>query len=199
MLKQVLAIVAIGLVVMPDTLAQETPAQKTVVRRGTALKVSTLQPLDSAAARPGDDVPLRLSRPLVVNGVTLLREGELLHGRVTHVQRAGPRCRYGQVHWKIDRISFADKTNARSRLYTDGPWRRPVPDQLPLGRDRNAFQRFVAPVLGAPILGLEFIVVSPRLFLHDDRNDGCGGGQEYLLPTNSLVVVVITKDHHVRF
>src|ERR1051326_276673 len=75
MFKRVLAVISSRLVVTANTLAQEAPAQEVVVRKGTVLKLSTLQPLDSATARPGDEVSLRLSRPLVVNGVTLLREG----------------------------------------------------------------------------------------------------------------------------
>jgi hypothetical protein len=197
--KQVLAIVAIGLVVMPDALAQETPAQKTVVRRGTALKVSTLQPLDSAAARPGDDVPLRLSRPLVVNGVTLLREGELLHGRVTQVQHAGPKCSNGQVRWKVEHIVLANADTVQTRLYTDVPWRHSVPDELPLGRESNFYQRFVSPALKAPIVALGLLVIWPAFILPDGSPPCKEPGKESLLPANSTLIVVITKDHHVRF
>src|ERR1041385_2958444 len=110
MFKQVLAVLTIGLTILCNAQAQKGPEHTVVVSRGTVLKLSTVQPLDSATARPGDDVPLRLSRPLVVNGVTLLREGEVLHGRVTHVRRAGAKCHYGEVGWKIDRVSFGDHT-----------------------------------------------------------------------------------------
>ena len=87
------------------------------MRKGTGLKLALLQPLDSATAKAGDDVPLRLSRPLVVNGVTLLGEGDVLHGKVTRVKRSGPRCRDGEVDWKLDRIPFSDGTTARSNVH----------------------------------------------------------------------------------
>jgi hypothetical protein len=201
MFKQVLAVIGIGLLGSSIALAQTAPAQQVIVPKGKALAVTTLQPLSSTTARPGDDVPLRLSRTLVVNGVTLLHEGEVLHGRVTHVQRAGPKCRYGTVRWKIDRIGFADHSNARARLYTNSPWtmRRPVPDQLPLGSDKTFADRLLISVIAAPIIALALVVESPRLLMHDSRNDGCGSGKEYLLPANSTIAVVITKDHHVRF
>jgi hypothetical protein len=199
MFKRVLAVIGIILPGASVTLAQTAPAQQVIVSRGTALAVTTLQPLSSISARPGDDVPLRLSRPLVVNGVTLLREGELLHGRVTRIQRAGPKCQYGRLRWKVDRIGFADHSSARARLYTNSAWKRPVPGQLPFGRDRNFADRFVVPVIAAPVIALALAVESPRLVMHDERNDGCGAGREYMLPANSMLAVVITKDHHVHF
>jgi hypothetical protein len=200
MFKQVLAVVGIGLLGSSIALAQTASAQQVIVPQGKALAVTTLQPLSSTTARPGDDVPLRLSRPLVVNGVTLLRKGEVLHGRVTYAQRAGPKCRYGTVRWKMDRIGFADHSSARARIYSNLPWtRRPVPDQLPLGSDKTFADRLLVSVIAAPIIALALVVESPRLLMHDSRNDGCGAGKEYLLPANSTIAVVITKDHHVRF
>lgn len=83
MFGQALALLAIGLVVSSDALAQQAQAHRVIVRKGAGLKLALLQPLDSATAKAGDDVPLRLSRPLVVNGVTLLGEGDVLHGKVT--------------------------------------------------------------------------------------------------------------------
>ena len=199
MLSRAVAVIGIGLPFLPVAQAQTAPVQQVVVNRGTALAVTTLQPLDSATARSGDDIPLRLSRPLVVNGVTLLREGEVLHGKVTHVLHAGPKCHYGQVRWKVERVSFADHTTAQTRLYTDAPWQRPVPQQLHLGREQNFAERIAETALGVPIIGLALLVESPRFLLHDERNDGCGDGKEYLLPAGSILAVVITRDHHVRF
>src|SRR5215470_3509915 len=134
MFRKALAIVAIGLVVSSDALAQQTPSQQTVVRKGAGVKMTLLQPLDSRTAKKGDDVPLRLSRPLVVNGVTLLREGEILHGKVTRVKQAGPHCRNGEVKFKLDRVPFADGTTARSKVHfiTPDPDAK-VADQLDTG------------------------------------------------------------------
>ena len=198
MLKQVLAVFGAGMAVAGSLGVAQAPPQL-LIPRGTALAVTTTQPLSSATARTGDDVPLRLSRPLVVNGMTLLREGEVLRGRVTRVRHAGPKCKYGQVRWKIDRIAFADKTTAHARLYIDMPSKRPIPERLFLGPEPNFAERFVLPVLYAPLIGLAIVAVSPTFLIHDSRNDGCGAGKEYLLPAASALAVVITKDHHVRF
>src|SRR5215470_15588005 len=134
MFRQVLVLFAIGLVVSSEAQAQQGPAQQVIVRKGTGLKMALLQPLDSRTAKKGDDVPLRLSRPLVVNGVTLLREGEILHGKVTRVKHAGPRCRNGEVKFKLDRVPFADGTTARSKVHfiTPDPDAK-VADQLDTG------------------------------------------------------------------
>src|SRR6476659_9687056 len=94
MLKQVLAIFGAGMALAGSLCVAQAP-QQLIVPRGTAVVMTTTQPLSSVTARPGDGVPLRLSRPLVVNGVILLREGEVLHGKVTHVERAGPKCQFG--------------------------------------------------------------------------------------------------------
>src|SRR5437588_9123705 len=57
----------------PSQPASASPAAQSVrVRKGTLLKLETLQALDPGTARPGDDVPLRFRRALYVEGVTLI-------------------------------------------------------------------------------------------------------------------------------
>jgi hypothetical protein len=202
MFRQALALFAIGLVVSSDALAQQTPAQRTVVRKGAGLKMAMLQPLDSATAKEGDDVPLRLSRPLVVNGVTLLREGEILHGKVTRVKHAGPRCRNGQVTWKLDSIPFADGSTAKSnvRFTTPEPDAK-VDDQLDTGV--NPFVWFFVVPIAGPFVVAFIVISSPVLFLNHilpGSLNGCSvPGKEFQLPANATVGVAIMKDHHVSY
>jgi hypothetical protein len=202
MRRQVLALLAIGLVVSSDALAQQLPAQQAVVRKGTGLKLALLQPLDSATATAGDDVPLRLSRPLVVNGVTLLREGEVLHGKVTRVKRSGPRCRNGEVKWKLDRIPFSDGTTARSSVHSTTPAPdAEVADQLDTGVNPYVWL-FVVPIAGPFVVALVAIASPVLLFnaLFPDVFTSCTmPGKEFQMPANATVGVVIMKDHHVSY
>lgn len=63
---------------------------KTVnVKRGHTLWLSLLTPLDSGHANFGDDVTLKLVRPLVADGATVLPTEWIVHGKVTKVKRAG--------------------------------------------------------------------------------------------------------------
>jgi hypothetical protein len=204
MFKQVLAVLAIGLVVTSDAPAQEAPTQAVVVPRGTVLKLSTVQPLDSATARPGDDIPLRLSRPLVVNGVTLLREGDVLHGRVTDVKRAGKDGSVGIVGWKLDRIPFADHSAARSTYYFV-PIDQEVPEHAEI-KGLKVSQRIGLGVAGAIFVPPALAMMSPLLLFaplrhaQDKHAEDCNcPGQEFHMPAETRVAVVITRSHHVRF
>jgi hypothetical protein len=202
MFRQVLALFAIGLVVSSEALAQQGPAHQVIVRKGTGLKLALLQPLDSATAKAGDDVPLRLSRPLVVNGVTLLGEGDVLHGKVTRVKRSGARCRSGEVAWELDRIPFSDGTTARSNVrFTTAAPDATVNDVLDTGEINPLvwFANSLAWLVMAP-----FIIISlPFMLLNYAVAAGFHGctmpGKEFQMPANATVGVVILRDHHVSY
>jgi hypothetical protein len=203
MFRKALALVAIGLVVSLDAPAQQTPTQRTIVRKGAGLKMALLQTLDSRTAKEGDDVPLRLSRPLVVNGVTLLREGEILHGKVTRVKHAGPRCRNGEVTFKLNRVPFADGTTARSSvLFTTSEPDAKVADQLDTGELGPFFWLVVIPVT-APFVAALVVIASPVLLINalspGTYNSCTMPGKEYQLPVDATVGVAIMKDHHVSY
>ena len=203
MFRKALAVIAIGLVVSSDVLAQQTPAQRTIVRKGAGLKMALLQPLDSRTTKEGDDVPLRLSRPLVVNGVTLLREGEILHGKVTRVKHAGPRCRNGEVKFKLNRIPFADGTTARSEIrYASADPDAKVADELGAQELGPVFWFVVVPIT-TPFVVAFLVMASPVLLFHalfPDAVEPCTmPGKEYQLPANATVAVAILKDHHVSY
>jgi hypothetical protein len=74
--------------------------------------LSLLTPIDSGHANLGDDVTLKLVRPLNADGATVLPADWLLHGRVTKVKRAGKNCKQGQIVWKLDPL----KTPGGNRL-----------------------------------------------------------------------------------
>ena len=199
MLKRIVALLAVGLMVSADADAQKVSASSQTVRKHTALKFVLLQPLSSATAKVGDDVPLRLARPLVASGATLLPVGEIAYGQVTKVKPA-KKCRDGQLEWEFSRISFADSTTAKTKLlFVSARPDFPVDDSYshrpsagsPDLNTKDALGLFVMTLVVLPFLLLSM------LFEHD-RGD-CSFGGEYFLPANSTVVVVITRDHRVRY
>jgi hypothetical protein len=89
---------------------QEHPAISHTVRlkRGEALVLVLLTPLDSGRTQVGDDVSLKLLLPLTVEGVNVLPDGWPVHGRVSGVTRAGTNCTAGKVVWKPNEITSPD-------------------------------------------------------------------------------------------
>jgi len=200
MFERAIALLTIGLAMSGDVGAQQASVSPQIVRirKHTALKFTLVQPLDSAAAKVGDDVPIRLVRPLVVNGVSLLPAGELAHGRVTKVKRA-KKCQDGQIEWELNHISFADSTTAKSKVLFVTPKRDfPVEDSYSRNPGAGDQDLNTKDALG---LGLMTVVALPYLLISmllERDSGGCAFGTEYFIPTNSTVVVAVTKDHRVR-
>ena len=211
MFKRLIALLACGLTLLPCIAqAQAAPSSKVVVYKGVVLRLTNVQPLDSSTAKVGDQVPLKLARPLVVNGVTVLPEGELVYGRVTRVKQAGKDCRDGVVKWKVDSITFPDSTQARAHIMfaKQGP-DVPVPDVEP-GKDRRLGSGEILDGIGTGMeAAMWFIVLAPFLIIFlpsiladqaSSNAKACGGkmGHEYLLPEHSTVAVAISRDHAVQ-
>lgn len=200
MFERAIAVLTIGLVISANVGAQQASVstQTIRIRKHTALKFALVQPLDSAAAKVGDDVPLRLIRPLVVKGVTLLPAGILAHGRVTKVKRA-KKCGDGQIEWELRRISFADTTTAKTKiLFVRENPDFPVDDSYNRNPEGDADLN-TKDALG---LGLMTVVTLPywliSMLFERDRGD-CAFGTEYFLPADSTIVVVVARDHHARY
>jgi hypothetical protein len=89
--------------------AQEShTGPKTVkLKRGQTLSLSLLTPIDSGSAKVGDEVALKLLRPLVADGATVLPVDRIVLGTVTKVKRAGKNCSEGSVAWKFQPITTA--------------------------------------------------------------------------------------------
>ena len=104
MLKKTFAVIAIALLVGFQAAAQQPLAtgHTVLVCKNTALKFRLLKPLDSATAQVGDIVPLRLSDPLIIGGVTLIPEGQVINGKVTWVHRAIPNTQEGKIKWTLE-------------------------------------------------------------------------------------------------
>jgi hypothetical protein len=118
-----LAIVAAGYMLVASTLAaqQEAPLASVNVPKNTLLQCSLMQPIDPATAKPGDDVPLRLTRPLAVAGVEVLPVGSVVHGKITKVTPSGRRCARGQVKWKLRELPLPDGSRLKTQVWETFP------------------------------------------------------------------------------
>jgi len=206
MIKRLIAILACGLTLVPCfAQAQAAPSGKVKVSKGIILRFANLQPIDSATAKEGDRVPLKLVRSVVIDGVTVLSEGELVYGRVTRVKRAGKNCHDGAVKWKVDSITFPDSTQAKTHIFFVKPGDVPVPDMEPAAHHQSAGD--IANDFAGVLEGVMwFVALAPLLILFlpslldqqvEIKARECGGrmGHEYVMPENSTVAVAISRDY----
>jgi len=185
--------------------AAQQPSSSVRVRKGTLLKLETLQPLDPATVHPGDDVPLLLARPLYVEGAVLLPAGELLHGVVTRVKPAGSKCKWGEVAWKLDRITFADASSVRTAVGFKSPRQN---DHVPMEKPKSSCNP--ADCVG---LGIQDAVLGPIMAVGLAEHgavklvkkpfQGSNACSRYTrdipLPAHSTVALEIMEDHEVRY
>jgi hypothetical protein len=211
MFRKTTALIACGLVLLPCLVqAQAAMPGKAVVYKGVVLRLTNVQPLDSAKAKEGDRVPLKLVRPLVIDGITVVPEGELVYGKVTRVKRAGKDCRNGAVKWKVESITFPDSSHAKAHLvFAKEGQNVEVPNVEP-GKDKRLGAGDILDGVGVGFEGVMwFIVLAPLLIIAlpsildqqaADKAKACGSkmGQEYLLPENSTIAVAISRDHAVQ-
>jgi hypothetical protein len=205
MFKRMIAILACGLTLVPCfAQVQAAPSGKVKVSKGIILRFANLQPIDSVTAREGGQVPLKLVRSVVIDGVTVLSEGELVYGRVTRVKRAGKNCHDGAVKWKVDSITFPDTTQGKTHIFFVKPGDVPVPDM-----ERGESAGDIANDFASILEGLTwFVMLSPLLILLlpavldqwvGSKKRECAGrtGHEYLVPENSTIAVAISRNYAV--
>ena len=176
-----------------ETASGQQQAGVVMVPRGTLLKYSLVTSLDSATAKVGDEVSLRLARPLVVDGITLLQPGAIAKGRVTRVKRPGPKCRRGHVDWNVDNVSFSDSSEARTEKFWENIHFEP-PERYPESeiQHRSGWQW----VVYAPLIALEL----PLIAIATSGEKKCKDpGNEYVLPANATIIVIVLKSHHVHY
>jgi hypothetical protein len=182
---------------------QLSPLPRTVlVEKGTALILATVQPLDPAKIKAGDDVPLRLTRPVIVKGLTLFSAGTVFHGTVTAVKRQGRHCRNGEVKWQLDRITLPDNSTAKTEVKFKSS--RPN-DSLPINRRSSRDQTVLGQVaedaimgpiavVGLAELGIKHVVTSPF------RHGACSAyTRDTPLPANATVGVEIAENSWVNY
>jgi len=213
MLKKFLAILALASTIVSQSLAQAgpppAPPKTLTIPKNTALRFSLTEPLSSETAKMGDDVPLRLKRPLVIDGVTVLAEGEIVHARIARVKHAGPNCHDGQIKLKLDSVAFADSSTVKVKVRMLDPLEDVnVPMSFPpetKGDFKDGLSTFFAFstvfLIYAPIIIPVFLIYEPIWLVHKMFHPtSCRApGQQMLLPANATVGVEILDEHRVRY
>lgn len=105
------SVIASVLIAMVTGTARADRSDTVLIRRGTSMRFETEQPIDSASANRGDDVPLRLIRPLVIDSKVVLPPGFEAHGKVTRRSKVIG-CAAEPAWWKIDRMRMPNGSTA---------------------------------------------------------------------------------------
>lgn len=202
MLKQLLTIFLTALIAVSQAKAQQAGPGADIVKvpYETPLRFATMEPLNSATAKKDDEVPLRLVTALVVNGVTLLPEGTVVHGRVTQVKHPKANCRNAEVEWKLYSIPFADGSYALTQVgFVSPDADAKLPKYMPVEKNLGpAFWIFAFPFILA--VTAPFLILLLPYYVAVSLDHRCPGeGNDYVLPANATVGVVIRKDHLVRY
>jgi hypothetical protein len=100
------------LVITPGMLSAQNaatnPEPKIVkLERGQVLDLSLVTPFDSGHANVGDAISFKLERDLKADQLTVLPKNWVIHGRITHVVRAGKNCKEGRVRWELEPVTTA--------------------------------------------------------------------------------------------
>jgi hypothetical protein len=184
----------------PSEAAYALPPHVMVVEEGVVLKFATVAEISSETAKKGDEVPLQLTRPLIIDGVTLLPIGTQVRGRVSELKKAGPKCRAGLIYFKVDQVRFLDGSVAPTEVYYRNPRPdAPVPEKVDSGAVRHGrldhLDDYAEIVLVVP-----FLVVYLISALFSKNGTPCVGvGSDYVFPAGSTIGVMIGKKHRVRY
>ena len=184
----------------PPEPASNSPSARTVrLRKGTLLKLQTLEALDPSTARAGDQVPLRFQRALSVEGITLIPAGTLVQGTVAKVTPANKHCPAGEIVWHLSSITLPDSTFVRTHvryktssgdLYVPESMNEPVNDRIGRGIETTLALPILAPLF--PIEGIKSLVRKPT--------HGCAAySPNKPMRARSSVAVEVREDHDVRY
>lgn len=107
----------------------DTKPRTVTVKKGRVLELSLVKSLTSRNAKIGDDVVLRLTRPLMADGATVLPAKWLVHGRITDVKRAGKNCKPGLIRWELKTLTMTDGKTVEIQSLPDDVARANLRDQ----------------------------------------------------------------------
>jgi len=151
--------------------------------------------LDSRRAKVGDDFVLKLVRPLLADGATVLPAGWAVHGRITDVKRAARNCQPGSIHWELEPLTMTDGAKIEIRSISEDAAQWSLLNQAQHdaavtsagGKTRDKTTRKTVSSVGfaakgiasAPliILMLPFIVVAEGLSEGRGLPESCPGGK----------------------
>jgi len=174
-----------------------TAATTLWIHRGQVLELSLLTPLDSSQTQVGDEVQLKLVRPLFADGVVVLPAESILKGRVTSVKRARNKCKAGKIAWELGFVRTAAGEQIRAHLVDyDTVFRRGVlVDQIPPESMAKKIGNGVKIGLVSPLFVLVLILSSPVIvgMWYENR---CAGhaGYEKQISAGEPYYAVVSRD-----
>jgi hypothetical protein len=148
--------------------------------------------LNSGRAKVGDVVALRLKKPLLADGVTVLPAGWPVHGRITDVKRASKNCQPGSIHWELEPLTMSDgkkieiqsiaEDGVRSRLLDQVPRNTAGPDAggksgAKTTRKRGSSVGGVIKNTALVIVFVPLIILMFPLYVRAEGEDSCPGGK----------------------
>jgi hypothetical protein len=196
----------------------DTKPRTVTLKRGQALKMKLVKRLDSRRAKVGDDFVLKLVRPLLADGATVLPAGWAVHGRITDVKRAARNCLPGSIHWELEPLTMTDGAKIEIRSISEDAAQWSLLNQAQHdaavtsagGKTRDKTTRKTVSSVGfavkgiawaplwAPliILMLPFIVVAEGLSEGRGLPESCPGGKgrENSIPAGTAFYAEISDD-----
>jgi hypothetical protein len=169
-----------------------TKPRTVTLRQGQVLEMRLVKRLNSGRAKVGDVVVLRLKKPLLADGVTVLPAGWPVRGRITDVKRAAKNCQPGSIHWELEPLTMADGKKieiqsiaedvARSKLLDQAPHNTAGPDTG--GRSVEKTTRKTGSSVGGVIkntaLGIVWVplvILMFPLYVRAEGEASCPGGK----------------------
>ena len=114
-----------------NSLAQDTGKQPRTVtlKQGQIFQMKLAKRLSSGGAQVGDDVVLRLSKPILAEGETVLPKDWTIHARIRNVKRASKNCQAGSINWELEPPAMPDREKIEIRFLDESVARRRLLDQ----------------------------------------------------------------------
>lgn len=181
--------------------------QVVLIQRGKSIQFETEQPINGSTANRGDDVPLRLIRPLVIDGTVVLPAGFEAHGKVVRKSEVIG-CNSLQVQWSIDKMRMPNGSTALvQKLFV--PRSGVIPDRYDKGylrpRGLKRIGRNLAELPADLLITALAIFCLPlpscdvSFFRPKQDASVCAGPTHYAtFPAHSLVPVAFSKRYRYR-
>jgi hypothetical protein len=169
--------------------------QAVLILRGASMQFETQQPINASTANRGGDVPLRLIRPLVIDGTVVLPPGFESHGVVVRKPEAIG-CNWLQVQWSIDKMRMPNGSTALvQKMFV--PPSGVIPDRY----DEHYLRPRGLKRIGRDVAELpaDLFITAVAIFLPQQNAAACAGPRpDMTFPAHSLVPVAFAKNYWYR-
>lgn len=177
-----------------------TKPRTVLLKRGQMLDLSLVRPLDSGHAQVGEDVVLKLTQPLMVDGATVLPADWVVRGQITKVTRAGKKCKSGRVDWKLKPLTMTDGKKIKIQFLRNHDYAVKqngvyLDNQVALDTTGAKIGRAAESIALVPMV----VLLSPLLIpmaIAVSGEGGCDGamGEESVIPAGTAFYAAVSND-----